>query len=88
MSASTTQGRCAYRAASRTVVCNLGRLVDDATSALVTIRVRATRAGLVRNTAVLAGRQVEYDPGNNRAVAQTRVLPARAAGAGRLTGSR
>ena len=88
VSASTTQGRCAYRAASRTVVCNLGRLVDDASSALVTIRVRATRAGLVRNTAVLAGRQVEYDPGNNRAVAQTRVLPARAAGAGRLTGSR
>jgi uncharacterized repeat protein (TIGR01451 family) len=88
VSASTTQGRCSYRSTTRTVVCNLRRLVHDASSAVVTIRVRATRAGTVRNTAVLAGRQVEYDPTNNRAVARTRVLPAAVAGAGRLTGSR
>ncbi len=88
VSASATQGRCTYRAATRTVVCNLGRVVDDASSAVVTIRVRAIRAGTIRNTGVLAGAQVEYDPTNNRAVARTRVLPARAAGGGRLTGSR
>ena len=85
VSASTTQGRCTYRAATRTVVCNLGRLIDDASAAVVTIRVRATRAGVVRNTGVLSGAQVEYDPTNNRAVARTTVLRAPAP---RLTGSR
>ena len=76
VSASATQGRCSYRAASRTVVCNLGRLRDDAGAAFVTIRVRATRAGTVRNTAIVSGRKAEYDIGNNTVRAVTRVLRA------------
>jgi uncharacterized repeat protein (TIGR01451 family) len=88
VSASATQGRCSYRAARRTVVCNLGRLVNDAGRAFVTIRVEATRRGVLRNVARIQGRKAEYDIGNNMARATTRVLRARvAAPAGeRLTG--
>ncbi len=88
LSASATQGRCSYRAARRTVVCNLGRLVNDAGRAFVTIRVEATRRGVLRNVARIQGRKAEYDVGNNTARTRTRVLPARAAGGERLTGSR
>ncbi len=90
VSASATQGRCSYRAATRTVVCNLGRLVNDAQGAFVTIRVRALRTGLLRNVARIQGRKAEYDIGNNTARATTRVLRARVAApaGGRLTGGR
>jgi uncharacterized repeat protein (TIGR01451 family) len=90
VSASATQGRCSYRRATRTVVCNLGRLVNDAQGAFATIRVRALRAGLVRNVATIQGRKTEYDIGNNTARATTRVLRARVAApaGGRLTGGR
>ncbi len=74
--ASATQGRCTYRRASRTVVCNLGTLQNDAAAAFVRITVRATRAGRIRNTAVVNGVRAEYDIGNNRARATTRVRPA------------
>jgi uncharacterized repeat protein (TIGR01451 family) len=73
VSASATQGRCTYRASTRTVTCNLGRLANDAQAAFVRITVRATRAGTIRNTAVVGGRKAEYDIGNNRARATTRV---------------
>jgi uncharacterized repeat protein (TIGR01451 family) len=76
VAASATQGRCTYRRATRTVVCNLGRLANDAGAAFVTITVRATRTGTFRNTAVVGGRKAEYDIGNNRARATTRVRPA------------
>ncbi len=76
VSATATQGRCTYRRASRTVVCNLGRLQNDAGAAFVTITVRATRTGRIRNVAVVGGRKAEYDIGNNRARATTRVRPA------------
>jgi uncharacterized repeat protein (TIGR01451 family) len=87
VSASATQGRCSYRAATRTVVCNLGRLVNDAGRVFVTIRVEALRTGTLRNVATIQGRKAEYDFGNNSARATTRVLPAVAVG-GRLTGGR
>ena len=83
--ASASQGRCSYRVATRTVVCNLGRVVDDGGPAFMTIRVRATRPGLARNIAMVAGAEVEYDPTNNRAAATTRILRASAP---RLTGGR
>jgi uncharacterized repeat protein (TIGR01451 family) len=76
VAASATQGRCTYRAATRTVVCNLGRLINDNGAAFVNITVRATRTGTFRNTAVAAGIKAEYDIGNNRARATTRVRPA------------
>jgi uncharacterized repeat protein (TIGR01451 family) len=90
VSASATQGRCSYRTATRTVVCNVGRLVNDAQGAFVTIRVRALRAGLLRNAARIQGRKTEYNIGNNTARATTRVLRARVAApaGGRLTGGR
>jgi uncharacterized repeat protein (TIGR01451 family) len=76
VSASATQGTCTYRRATRTVVCNLGRVVNDAGAAFVNITVRATRTGTFRNTAVVAGIKAEYDIGNNTARATTRVRPA------------
>jgi uncharacterized repeat protein (TIGR01451 family) len=87
VSASSTQGRCSYRRATRTVVCNLGRLINDAAGAFATIRVEALRRGTLRNVATIQGRKAEYDIGNNSARATTRVLPAVAVG-GRLTGGR
>jgi uncharacterized repeat protein (TIGR01451 family) len=74
--ASATQGRCTYRSGTRTVVCNLGRIVNDAGTAFVNITVRATRAGTFRNTAVVNGVKAEYDIGNNRARVATRIRPA------------
>jgi hypothetical protein len=47
--------------------------VNDAGRAFVTITVRATRAGTLRNTAVVNGVKAEYDFGNNRATTRTRV---------------
>ena len=87
VSASATQGRCSYRRATRTVVCNMGRLINDAAGAFVTIRVEAMRRGTLRNTATIQGRKAEYDVGNNSARTTTRVLPAVAVGE-RLTGGR
>ena len=73
ISASATQGRCSYRAATRTVTCNLGRLVNDASGVQVRINVRALTAGRKRNTAFVNGVRAEYDVGNNSASTTTRV---------------
>jgi uncharacterized repeat protein (TIGR01451 family) len=86
ISASVTHGRCAYRRLTRTLACNIGRLVSDASPAIVTIRVRAQRSGMVMNAATIEGREVEYDTGNNRARVSTRVIRDRAEP--RLTGQR
>jgi uncharacterized repeat protein (TIGR01451 family) len=87
VSASATQGRCSYRAATRTVVCNLGRLVNDASGAQVRINVRALTPGVKRNTAFVNGVRAEYDVGNNSASTTTRVRRAPRAGVGAgLTG--
>ena len=76
LGASSSQGRCSYRSASRTVVCNLGTLANDASGVLIRIRVRATRAGTWRNTAIVGGVRAEYDIGNNRASTRTRIARA------------
>jgi len=73
VSASATQGSCGYRAATRTVTCNFGRLIEDAGSAFATITVRAMRRGVIRNVAMVNGRKTEYDIGNNKAATTTRV---------------
>jgi uncharacterized repeat protein (TIGR01451 family) len=88
VSASASQGSCSYSRATRTVRCNVGRLVNDAGRAFVTIRVEALRRGLLRNTVAIQGRKTEYDIGNNTARARTRVLRAivPAPAGGRLTG--
>jgi uncharacterized repeat protein (TIGR01451 family) len=87
VSASASQGRCSYRAGNRTVTCNLGRLVNDASGASVRITVRAMRAGTIRNTAFVNGVRAEYDVGNNSASATTRIRRAAAARPGAaLTG--
>ena len=86
VAASATQGGCTYRAATRTVVCNLGRLQNDAQAAFVRITVRATRAGTFRNVATVGGVKAEYDIGNNRARATTRVRRAPAPPPPVLTG--
>jgi uncharacterized repeat protein (TIGR01451 family) len=84
VSASATRGRCTYRRITRTVVCKIGRLASDVAAAIVTIRVRAQRPGMVVNAATIKGREVEYDTGNNLARLDTRVIRHRTEA--RLTG--
>jgi uncharacterized repeat protein (TIGR01451 family) len=84
LSASSTQGRCVYRRSTRTVVCNLGSVAEDASSAVVTVRVRATGRGAQPATASVTAAEIDYDPRNNRARAQTTVT--RQPIKGRLTG--
>jgi len=79
LSASASQGRCSVKA--RSVVCNLGRLVEDA-AARVTVRLRPMAAGTRRVTANVNGVEAEYDIGNNRARRAINVRRARVPGAG------
>jgi uncharacterized repeat protein (TIGR01451 family) len=84
VSARASRGRCTGR---RTVVCRLGRLVENSA---VRIRIvgRASRNGRLAAVARVRSRDVDYDPRNNRARAGARVrLPAASlARAGALTG--
>ena len=67
VSAIPTQGTC-----NSSVSCNLGSLASGNT-ATVTILVRATSVGTVRNTAVVAAAEFDPDLSNNRATATTAV---------------
>jgi uncharacterized repeat protein (TIGR01451 family) len=80
VSALASQGRCTGR---RTLVCNLGRMVDDS-AARIQIVGRAMRSGLMRATSRVTSPQVDYDPRNNRArsAARARVPAGGVAGTG------
>jgi uncharacterized repeat protein (TIGR01451 family) len=80
VSSTASQGRCSGR---RTLVCNLGRMVDGNT-AQIRIAARATRSGLMRATTTVGSPQVDYDPRNNRArsAARARVPAGGVAGTG------
>jgi uncharacterized repeat protein (TIGR01451 family) len=69
----TTQGSCAYAAASRTVTCALGTLAPGA-SATVTIDTTVTRkgSGWIDNTATVSSSTSDPDPGDNSALARIR----------------
>jgi choice-of-anchor B domain-containing protein len=67
VSAAASQGSCTGTA---TVTCSLGTLANGA-AAHVTIAARATRAGLVGNTASVVATQPDPTPANNTAAAST-----------------
>ena len=88
LGASATQGRC--RVSGRTITCNIGRLVENAT-ARVSVRVRASRTGTMRATTTVSGRKAEYDVGNNSDRVSVRVragVAGAGAAGGALTGRR
>jgi hypothetical protein len=62
LGASASQGRCTMRRSA--VTCTLGRLPEGAT-ARVNLRVVPTRAGRLRATTFVNGKNAEYDVGNN-----------------------
>jgi uncharacterized repeat protein (TIGR01451 family) len=84
LSASTSWGRCT---GGRTVVCNLGRVVED-NAVRIRIVGQASRNGRLTAVARVTSADVDYDPRNNRARAGARVrlLAAGVATAGTLTG--
>lgn len=71
VSASPSQGSCGGAPA---VVCALGTLAPNG-SATVTIAVIPEAAGVVTNTATVAGDQPDPIPGNNSATLETTVAP-------------
>jgi uncharacterized repeat protein (TIGR01451 family) len=68
-SVSTTQGTCA---GGRLVSCQLGTIANGA-SVTVTIVVKSTATGLVRNTATTVGQEAETNTANNTASTTTLV---------------
>ena len=76
IAATTVTGTCAHRGSR--VTCSLGSLAADPTGAnavIVTIQVRPTKVGTIKNTASVES--VENDPisANDRAEASTTVVP-------------
>jgi uncharacterized repeat protein (TIGR01451 family) len=68
-SVATTQGTCA---GGQVVSCQLGTIASGA-SVTITIFVKATTTGLIRNTATTVGQEAETNTANNTASATTRV---------------
>jgi uncharacterized repeat protein (TIGR01451 family) len=58
--------------ANGTVTCDLGNLAKD-TSATVTIKVTPTAVGKITNKATVKANEIDPDPGNNMATAETTV---------------
>lgn len=71
VSARSTQGNCT---GTTTVTCNVGAL-DSGQTATVTIVVKTTAAGTVRNTAQVSANQDDPTAANNSATAETTVRP-------------
>jgi uncharacterized repeat protein (TIGR01451 family) len=69
VSAATTRGTCS---GSSTVTCSIGTIPEN-TSATVTIVVKATAAGTIKNTAEIGPSQDDPDKSNNSASATTTV---------------
>jgi uncharacterized repeat protein (TIGR01451 family) len=65
ISASSSSGSCLNQGG--TIACNLGTLASSQ-SALVTIRLQPTAAGMVTNKVAVSGNQADFDLSNNSAV--------------------
>ncbi|MCZ6790165.1 MAG: dockerin type I domain-containing protein, partial [Chloroflexi bacterium] len=64
---------CVYDAVSHTVTCEVGNLAAGA-FASSTIVVMPTAAGVITNTAEVAGNELDLNPANNTAMATTTVV--------------
>jgi uncharacterized repeat protein (TIGR01451 family) len=75
-SVATSQGRCTWSGAKKhsakggTVTCRLGRL-SNGSRATITIIVRVTNPGTLKDTASVTGNQLDPNPANNSASTKT-----------------
>jgi uncharacterized repeat protein (TIGR01451 family) len=77
LSATASSGNCDHQ--GNRVVCTIGDLAAKASPVTVTIQVRPTRTGTIANSVSVDGTEKDPVSGNDKAVASTTVIAAKAA---------